>query len=359
MYFTKSEQCDDCGFERPAYNSCGNRHCPKCQALAKAKWLEARTAELLPVSYFHNVFTLPHELNPLALCNKDVVFELLFQSVAQTLQEFGHNNLGGKMGFTTILHTWDQTLGPHLHVHCIIPGGVLAPDRTRWISSRESFLFHVEALSIVFRRKLTALLEDAFNGGDLMFPGHAAPLESPRNFSLLLAQLRGKPWVVYSKEPFAGPEQVLNYLARYTHRIAISNDRILSVEDREVSFRYRDREHGNQLKTRTLEAQEFIRRFLLHVLHEGFMRIRHYGFLANRCKNVELPRCRELLGLAPELTKPPAKTVREWMLELTGEDVTRCPRCHRGTMIRIALINRPKFRLAPKTRREPLRLDSS
>ena len=326
------EQCDACGFERPAYNSCRNRHCPKCQTLAKVQWLQARQAELLPVAYFHNVFTLPHELNPVALCNKRVVFDLLFQSVAQTLLAFGQNNLGGKVGFTAILHTWDQTLRDHFHLHCVIPSGALSSDRERWTPTRKGYLFNVEALSQVFRGKFIDGLERAFEASALVFPGQTVTTGTPGGFRRLIRSLWAKNWVVYSKRPFGGPEQVLDYLGRYTHRIAISNHRLLVVANGQVRFHYRDRQDGDKLKPKTLLAHEFIRRFLLHVLPKGFHHIRHFGFSANRCKAQDLPQCRQLLGLCPDRPLPTPKTVREWMLELTGTDISRCPRCASGSM---------------------------
>lgn len=329
------EQCDSCGFERNAYNSCCNRHCPKCQALTKARWLQARKAELLPTSYFHNVFTLPHDINPIALCNKRVVFGILFKSVSQTLLQFGknpENGLGGKVGFIAILHTWDQTLMDHFHLHVVIPGGALSFDNDRWIAGRENFLFHVEALSQVFQGKFMHYFEKAFERGELVFPGNTAPLGTQKGFKDLKNQLWAKNWVVYSKEPFGGPEQVLDYLGRYTHRVAISNHRIVNVENGKVTFQYKDRKGNETLKNMTIEADEFIRRFLLHVLPDGFMRIRHFGFLANRSKKKNLGRCRELLGLSPELPQPSKKTTHELMLELAGIDVTKCPFCKKGTM---------------------------
>jgi len=338
------EKCDACGFEGHAYNSCRNRHCPKCQALTKARWLEARKAELLPVTYFHNVFTLPHELNPIALCNKKVVFDILFKSASETLLEFGtnpKNGLGGKLGFIAILHTWSQTLLDHFHLHCVIPAGALSSDGSRWIAGRDNFLFHVEALSKLFQGKFIHYLQIAFAKGRLTFPGNTEPLGTPDGFSHLKNQLWKKDWVVNSKEPFAGPEEVLDYLGRYTHRVAISNHRIVEVENRKVTFRYRDRKDSDTIKLMTLETDEFIRRFLLHVLPDGFMRIRHFGFLANRSKKQDLGHCRQLLGLPPQLPKPSEKTSRELMLQLTGIDVTKCPCCKKGTMKVIAEI--PKF----------------
>ena len=332
------ERCDSCGYERNAYNSCRNRHCPKCQAMAKAEWLEKRKAELLPVGYFHNVFTIPHELNQITLRNKKVVFDILFKTVAETLQEFAgdpKHGLGGKIGFTSILHTWDQKLLSHIHLHCVIPAGVLTFDGKSWIHSRKNFLFPVKALSKVFRGKFIDYLKRAFVKGEMIFPGQIAKLATKKNFLQLINQLWKKDWVVYSKAPFNGPEKVFDYLGRYTHRVAIANHRIAKVEDGLVTFRYRDRNDDDKCKHMTIAAQEFIRRFLLHVLPDSYMRIRHYGFLANRCKKQNLARCRELLGLCPDLPEIPEQTVQEKMLQLTGVDVAGCPCCKQGRMERV------------------------
>ena len=330
------EWCPDCHYQRYVYHSCRNRHCPKCQTMNKVKWVEARTAELLPVPYFHNVFTLPHELNPLILVNKRVILNILFHTTAETLVQFGRQNLGGKIGFTAVLHTWDQTLGDHFHLHCAIPAGVLADDQ-RWIHAQPGFLFPVRALSQVFRGKFLDALRQAFDNGKLRFPGKTEDLASREGFNGLIRALRSKPWVVYSKRPFGGPEQVLKYLSRYTHRVAISNNRILTVRDGKVAFTYRDRRRVNQAKTMTLSAEEFIRRFLLHVIPKGFMHIRHCGFLANRCKQAALKLCREALNQAPKPLPDPQKTSAELMLQLTGTDITRCPSCGHGPLRRIRL----------------------
>ena len=329
------ERCDDCGFERIAYNSCRNRHCPKCQALAKAEWLEARRSELLPVDYFHVVFTMPHELNPLALCNKRALYDILFRAASETLHEFARDpqhGLGGKMGFTAILHTWDQQLRHHAHVHCVVTGGALAPDRLRWVSARKGFLFPVRALGKLFRGKFIAFLNEAFLEGTLRFPGKAAALATPDRFKEMADTLWKKPWVVYAKPPFGGPDKVLDYLGRYTHRVAIANHRIIRVAESLVSFTFRDRSDANRKKVCTLPAREFTRRFLLHVLPKGYVRIRHFGFLAARSKGRDLVRCRELLGMAPETEAPAEKTMAERILELIGVDLLACPNCKRGTM---------------------------
>ena len=353
------EQCDTCAFERPAYNSCHDRHCPKCQGLAKAKWVEARSLELLPVGYFHVVFTLPHELNPLGLCNKRVVLDLFFQSLSATLQEFGRRELGGQMGFSAILHTWDQKLLDHFHAHCIIPGGALSPDHARWNPSQERFLFDVKELSAAFRARLLQGLSRVWRRGELEFPGQTGRLAELAAWDDLLATLRGKDWVVYSQPPLAGPEHVVDYLGRYTHRVAMGNHRLLHVGEGQVTFTYRDRRDGGAVKELTLSAHEFIRRFLLHVLPQGFHRIRHFGFLANRRKQQALGRCRALLGLSPELPHAQDKTPREWMLQLTGEDVTRCPQCGAGALRRTRrLAPRPQA-APPKAAPQPALQDSS
>lgn len=329
------ERCDHCGYERNAYNSCRNRHCPKCQALAKAEWLEKRQTELLPVAYFHNVFTLPHELNPIILSNKTHVYDILFQSVAQTLQEFAadpKHGLGGKIGFTAILHTWDQKLLSHTHLHCVIPAGVLSFNGMAWISSRKNFLFSVKALSRVFRGKFISSLQKAFMEDKLKFPGQIAHLAQEKSFLQSINRLWDHDWVVYSKASFHGPQKVLDYLGRYTHRVAIANHRIVKVEKGLVTFRYRDRTDQDKYKLMTIDAEEFIRRFLLHVVPTSYQRIRHFGFLANRCKKQDLARCRESLGLCPELPEVPTETTEEKMRRLTGIDISRCPRCKQGHM---------------------------
>ncbi|HKD01181.1 MAG TPA: IS91 family transposase [Terriglobales bacterium] len=352
-------QCDSCGYQQPAYNSCRNRHCPKCGALAKAQWLEDRKADLLPVGYFHLVFTLPHELNPLMLVNKKRLCDILFKSVSQTLLEFGRTHLHGSLGFICVLHTWDQRLRDHFHLHCLIPGGALSFDGTQWIAARQNFLFSVKALSLVFRGKFLALLEQASLKEQLQFPGRTAALAEPTTFSNLVSSLRSKQWVVYAKRPFSSPEKVLDYLGRYTHRVALSNNRILAVtetaEGPRVTFSYRDRKHGDCTRTMTLRADEFIRRFLLHVLPNGFMRIRHFGFLANRSRKLKLDRCRKLLDFEPP-SSPARKSARQLMLEVTGFDLALCPACHLGTLINLHQL--PVIDIVPGSLRGPP-LDSS
>ncbi len=341
------ELCNLCGFKHPGYDSCRNRHCPKCQSMAKARWIEKQNSKLLPVDAFHPVFTLPHELNPLILVNKRLLFNLLFQSVSETLLAFARTHLRGTPGFICVLHTWDQQLQDHFHLHCLFPNGVLSFDQNRWIPTRKNFLFRIEPLSIVFRAKFLDFLQKAFDQHKLIFPGKTAALADRANFSLLLERLRKKRWHVYVKKPFGSPEHLLDDLGRYVHRVALSNDRILSAHDGEVTFsfsprlirlrRNRDRKDGDQLKIRKLPAEEFIRRFLLHVLPRGFMCIRHFGFLANPAKALRA-KCRQLLGLDPH---PPAitkKSTHELMLQLTGVDITRCPRCKMGTLTFLAIL---------------------
>ncbi len=334
------ERCDTCGVERHAYNSCRNRHCPKCQVLTKERWLEARKAELLPVLYFHNVFTLPHELNPVILCNKKVMLGILFKSVSETLLQFGkdsRNGPAGKLGFIVFLHTWDQKLNAHFHVHCLVPGGVLRPDENKWLSCENDYLFPVAALSKVFRGKFMEYLNRAYKDNELIFPGSIKNHRTVSGFKRFVNQLWSKEWVVHIEPPIAKPEHVLEYVGRYTHRVAISNNRIVSLENGRVTFTYKNRQTGKSEKI-TIDAVEFIRRFLLHSLPKGFMRIRHYGFLANRCKKDNIGKCRNSLGLSPELPKIAEKSVQEMMLLLTGRDITRCPCCGKGTMIKVKKI---------------------
>jgi len=330
------EHCDSCGYEVQAYNSCRNRHCPKCQTLAKERWLQDRKAELIPSGYFHVVFTLPHDLNPIVLCNKRIMLNVLFASVNETLQAFAHDpqwHLEGQLGFIAVLHTWSQTLMDHFHLHCVIPGGVLQENKT-WKPTRETFLFKTSSLAKEFRNCYSRRLKEAYESGELIFPGKTAPLGTAKGFSQLLGQAENKDWIVYAKRPFAGPEQVLEYLGRYTHRVAISNHRIVSIQDGKVTFTYKDRSDKGRTKLMTLEADEFIRRFLLHILPAGYMKIRHFGFLANTCKKRNLECIHEQLGVPFEGSEVQKQTVQEMMLELTGEDISLCPRCGKGHLVK-------------------------
>jgi len=319
------EMCDRCGATRLTYNSCRNRHCPTCQSQASARWLEARRTELLPIPYFHVVFTLPHALNPLAQGNPRVIYTLLFRAAADTLLTFGRDpqHLGGTIGVTAILHTWGQTLTQHLHVHCLVTGGALSRDHARWVRGRAAFLFPVKALAIVFRAKYLAGLQRAFTEDRLTFAAGTAPLADAAQFAALLAQLWATPWIVYAKRPFGGPAQVLQYLGRYTHRIAISNGRLVSLVDGVVHFRWRDYADGGRPKVMALRVDEFLRRFLLHVLPRGFVRIRHFGLLANRQRRTLIARAQHLLGAPiPATSSNDARSA--------DVDPTRCPLCRQG-----------------------------
>ena len=329
------DQCDSCGYQHPVYNSCRDRHCPKCQSLAKGQWVEKQKAQLLPTGAFHLVFTLPHELNSLMLCNKKALLPLLFKAVSQTLLEFSHRHLHGTPSFTCVLHTWDQQLKSHFHLHCLFPRGALSFDQSRWIPARKTFLFHVKALSIVFRAKFLEFLEKAFLKEPLLLPKQTPNAQS---FYRLVKSLRRKPWYVYSKPPFAAPEKLLDYLGRYTHRTALSNHRIRSVQNGQVTLTCRDRKNGGTLLPVPIPVDEFIRRFLLHILPSGFMRIRHFGLRSNRKKTL-LQKARELLGLQPVPPSTTQKSTRESMLQLTGIDITRCPQCKTGTLLFCAKLN--------------------
>lgn len=342
------EQCDHCGQERPAYNSCHDRHCPKCQAAARGEWLQQRQAELLPVNYFHVVFTLHHLLAPLALQNKEVIYGILFRAVAETLQEIAAapKHLGAQIGFLAVLHTWGQQLLQHPHLHCVVPGGGLAPDGSRWIAAEEDFFLPVKVLSRKFRGKFLDFLRRAYTQGKLDFHGRLTHLKDPKEFNRLVSACYDTEWVVYAKPPFGGPEQVLKYLARYTHRVAISNHRLVSLEDGEVTFRYQDYADGSKQKQMTIPATEFLRRFLLHVLPSGFVRIRYYGFLANRNRKTKLARCRDLLGEVSGEALPEASELPEAKEEPSaGEDSSQaCPQCGIGRMRVVFRAARPSGR---------------
>ncbi len=332
------EACNECGFTQHAYNSCRDRHCPKCQTLVKEKWLSNRKAELLPCPYFHNVFTLPHELNPLIFANKRVLLALLFTAVKETLQLFARDpqwRLVGQLGFISVLHTWNQKLMDHFHLHCIIPAGALSFDRKRWISGRNKYLFRVQSLALEFKKRYLQKLEKAYQQNKLSFHGKASHLADKHVFRQLLKTVRDKRWIIYAKQPFGGPEQVLEYLGRYTHRVAISNNRIVSIHAGKVTFSYRDRSDENKEKEVTVKAEEFIRRFLLHILPHGFMKIRYYGFLAHTNKKMTIPLLRKLIDPHAEIAEKIVETIQEIMLRLTGVDITLCPECGLGEMISI------------------------
>jgi len=345
------EQCDTCGHLAISYNSCRNRSCPKCQAMARAKWLAAREGELLPVPYFHVVFTLPREIGTLALQNAREIYNILFRAASETLLTIAADpkRLGAAVGFLAVLHTWGQNLHLHPHLHCVVPGGGIGPDGAEWIACRKpSFLLPTGVLGSRFRNLFLTYLREAFEDGKLEFHGEMAGLAGPTAFAALCNRTQRKKWNVHVKPPFGGPEQVLKYLARYTHRVAISNSRILSIADGKVTFLWKDYADAGKVKPMTLDAVEFIRRFLLHILPAGFVRIRQFGFLANRARRDKLALCRALLGAPPA---PPRTALADVRDRKTDEKL--CPVCRTGHMILIRL---------PYTERPaalPLRIDSS
>jgi predicted Zn-ribbon and HTH transcriptional regulator len=331
------DQCDSCGYLRISYNSCRNRHCPKCQSLPREKWLAARKRDLLPVEYFHIVFTVPDLLNPLALRNQKVIYDILFKAASRALLALSKDpkHLGAEIGFISILHTWGQNLMDHPHLHCLVPGGGLSLDGKRWISSRGGFFIPVKVLSRLFRGKFLFYLKEAYRGGKLKFVGEIRSLGDTRKFQMMMDELYRKQWVLYCKPPFRSPKQLLEYLGRYTHRVAISNHRLVKVEDGKVTFRWRDYKDGNKNKQMTLEAFEFIQRFLLHILPNNFVKIRHYGLLSNRNRQTKLRQCQKILGSTSK-GKQQSTESEGWerlLFELTGIDPRICPCCGKGRMV--------------------------
>ena len=328
------ETCEDCSHTRVAYNSCRNRHCPKCQSATRERWLADRQADLLPVPYFHVVFTVPGEVAEIAFHNKAVVYAILFDAVAATLKTISADprHLGGEIGFLAILHTWGQALAHHPHIHCLVPGGALASDG-RWLGCKPNFFLPIHVLSRLFRRLFLERLQAAYMAGRLRFSGKLDGFDDAKTFATAVRRLWRKNWIVYAKPPFGSPEHVLAYLGRYTHRVAIANSRLVSVDDTSVTFRWRDYRHGNASRLMSLSPYEFIRRFLIHSLPDGFHRIRHYGFLANGCRRVRLATIRKLLILT-EPTVPIAGEVSNTTARLPHFDPTRCPCC--GGNLRIA-----------------------
>jgi Putative transposase/Transposase zinc-binding domain len=330
---THLERCDRCSYETVAYDSCRNRHCPKCQSSARDRWLLKQAASLLPVPYVHAVFTVPEQLAPLALRNPRRFYSMLFRAASETLLEIAadRRHLGARIGILAVLHTWSQNLQLHPHLHCLVPGGGLAFDNSRWVPTRRrGFFLPVRVLSRMFRGKLLSFLKQSYKRGELCFAGKLTALSPPHAFHSLLASLRRKEWVVYSKPPFGGPEHVLKYLARYTHRVAISNGRLLGLENGQVSFRWRDSRHNNRSSVMRLNATEFIRRFLLHVLPAGFVKIRHFGLLANRNRRQALEVCRTHLRSTTALL---ATLLNEHQLFALNRS---CPQCRCGTLHVIA-----------------------
>src|SRR6202162_621858 len=335
------EQCDHCAHQRNAYNSCCDRHCPKCQSFARFKWLQDRQAEFLNTQYFHVVFTLPQQIATIAYQNKRELYAILLRATAQTLLTIAADpkHLGEEIGFFAVLHSWGSNLLHHPHLHCVVPGGGLSPDGTQWISCRPRFFLPVRVLSRLFRRLFLEYLIKAFDAGKLQFFSSLEPLRERRAFFRHLAPTRAIKWVVYAKRPFAGPEQVLDYVGRYTHRVAISNNRLLDIDHGNITFRYKDYRHDGQQKKMALDAEEFIRRFLLHVLPDGFQRIRYYGFLGNRYREEKLARCRQLLGMPTcTPTSEESKDYRDRYEELTGCSLRECPVCHQDRMVTVAIL---------------------
>ena len=331
------DECDYCGTLRISYNSCRNRHCPKCQCLDKERWLEAQKRDVLPIQYFHVVFTLPQALRPLALRNQKVVYNLLFRAVSETIKELCEDpeHLGAEPGFIALLHTWSQTLLDHPHIHCIVTGGGLSLDGKRWVSCKKSFFIPVKILSGMFRGKFLDYLKKGYEKKDLTFSGAVAHLAEEKAFTAMMNKLYAQDWVVYCKPPFKNAETVIDYLGRYTHRVAISNERIVNLNDNRVTISYRDSADHDQIKRLTLDAFEFIRRFLLHILPDGFMKIRHYGLLSNRNRKTKLKRCRELLGAStnPDQKKDGEEAWEDVFYRVTGVDLSICPCCGKGRMV--------------------------
>jgi hypothetical protein len=339
------EQCSDCGHQRVSYNSCRDRNCPKCQGLARAQWLEDRQAELLDVPYFHVVFTVPAQIEVIAFQNQTVVYDILFRAASETLRTIAADpeHLGAEIGFLGVLHTWGQALGHHPHLHFLVPGGGIAPDGKSWIPCRRGFFLPVRVLSRLFWGLFLHYLDKAFAASELNFFSVHRHLHEPAPFQRYLAPVHNTEWVVYAKRPFVGPAQVLDYVGRYTHRVAISNNRLVSMDDGQVSFRWKDYRDDNRQKTMTLPGEAFIRRFLIHVLPDGFHRIRYFGFLGNCHRARKLALCRGLLGMAPAgpAAEPPAD-YRDRFAALTGQSLRACPHCHTGIMVVVECIARPK-----------------
>jgi putative transposase/transposase-like zinc-binding protein len=339
------EQCGDCGHQRVSYNSCRNRHCPKCQGLARAKWLEDRQAELLDVPYFHVVFTVPTEIEVIAFQNQTVVYDILFRAASETLRTIAADpkHLGAEIGFLAVLHTWGQALTHHPHLHFLVPGGGIAPDGKSWVPCRLGYFLPVQVLSSLFRGLFLHYLDKAFAAGELNFFSAHRHLHEPVAFRRHLTPAYNAKWVVYTKRPFAGPAQVLEYVGRYTHRVAISNNRLVSMDNGQVSFRWKDYRDDNRQKTMTLPGKEFIRRFLIHVLPDGFHRIRYYGFLGNCHRARKLAQCRQLLGMtSDEPVADPPGDYRDRFEALTGRSLRECPHCRTGIMVVIGCIARPQ-----------------
>ncbi len=333
--------CPNCNHRQNAYNSCRNRHCPKCQTITKEKWLANRQSELLPATYYHLVFTLPHDLNPVILCNMRPLLDLLFSSVSRTIKLFAEDpqwRLQGQAGFIGVLHTWSQTILDHFHLHCLVPGGVLSKDKTIWTPSKKNYLFRTRSLIKAFKGMYIKGLKGLYEAGDLKFPGNTAKYGTPSGFNRLIKTIIKKKWSGYAKSPSSGPEKVLEYLGRYTHRVAISNYRIKSFESDKVVFTWKDRAQNNATKEMTLDAVEFIRRFLLHVLPKRFKKIRYFGFLSPRYKAQNIKLIRQLTqdnSESPGFPDPNEESLEEMMQRLTGLNIRTCPQCRTGRLTRL------------------------
>jgi hypothetical protein len=351
-----ADECDACGHVRISYNSCRNRHCPKCQTLAKERWIENRKEDLLPVGYFHVVFTIPEELNFITLLNQREMYSIFFMAVSETLIELSKDikHLGAEIGFTTILHTWGQNLMNHPHIHCIVPGGGLSIDGKRWLNSKKDFFIPVKVLSRKFRGKFLYYFKREYYGKGLKLSGDVEGLKGREEFRLFVDKLYKKEWVVYCKPPFKSAEHVFEYLGRYTHRVAISNNRIVKLENGMVTFKWRDYKNGNVQKFMTVTAEEFIRRFVMHVLPSRFVKIRHYGILSNRNRNLKLKNCKKIIGIVSNLGKlSNAKlSAADLLFRLTGIDIKKCPCCKEGMMA-------PKEGIIPKNGSPPMEIEKT
>ena len=339
------QSCGSCDYKKPAYNSCRNRHCPKCGYTERAVWIERRKEELLPCPYFHVVFTLPSELRAVVKYNQKISYNILIKAASNTVKQVAKNNLSVDVGLIAVLHTWSQTLIDHPHVHCIVPGGGLSANKKKWKTCKENYLLPVKVLAKVFRAKILEAFELAFNNGILNFTGQVEHLNNPGSFKDLLITCSGKGFNVYCKKPFSGPKQVLNYLGQYTHRVAISNYRILKLEDNKVYFKYRDPNNPEKSKVMALSAKEFMRRFLLHILPKGFSRIRHFGILANRFKKMNIDIIRNLVNITQDVTDNHKKTWQDILEKLLGLKIDHCPKCKVG-ILKAGFLNKTFYNTA-------------
>ena len=346
-----NNQCDHCGHNQIAYNSCRNRHCPKCQSISKLRWVEARKTDLLPVPYFHVIFTLTHKLYRLVIYNEKLCYELLFKTASRTLLDFADRELNGTPGITSMLHTWGQNISRHIHLHCIVTGGALSHDRSRWNRCSDTYLFDVVKMSEQFQERYITALQKAYAKGKLRFVGEAKDLADPIKFQAFLDQAQEDNWVVYCKEPFSKPKVVLEYISRYSHRIAISNSRIIDIADGRVFFTYKDyreKDESKQKKIMSLTGCEFIKRYLQHVLPKGFVKIRHFGIYSGRDRTEKMKRCKELLK-APEIQKISTTDLAQFLLETIEIDIAACPECGIGRMVKTGPVIEPAIKCRGST----------